>query len=192
LARRLVIFNSSIFVDLSLGKKEDMTRSGSNRIWRSPVKTVLLFGFIAGSFDILAAIIVYTVIGPNKIKGLLQGIASGVLRKKAYSEGIPSALLGLFFHFLIAYCFVIGYFLLYPHLPFLRRQNIVSGLLYGIFVWVVMNLCVLPLVFPALRAPNWNSFFVGASILMVTIGLPVILMTNLYYRTNSKGLSSVN
>jgi uncharacterized membrane protein YagU involved in acid resistance len=124
----------------------------------SSAKTILLSGFVAGALDILAAIIVYSVI-MNKVTAtqILQGIAAGVFGKDAYTGGTLMVFRGLLFHFIIAYCFAIGYFILFPYLPFFRKKKILSGLLYGIFVWLVMNFVVIPLS-NAYHAPfKWDS-----------------------------------
>src|ERR1051326_1618917 len=112
----------------------------------SALKTILLAGLVAGTLDMLAAITIYSLV-MNKITilRLLQGIARGAFGDSAFEEGSSMAIAGLGFHFIIAFAFAIFYFLVFPYIPFLKKQRIISGLLYGIFVWCVMNLAVLPL-----------------------------------------------
>jgi hypothetical protein len=150
--------------------------------WQSPVKTMLLSGFIAGTLDILGAILVYVVIqGKTTTLKMSQSIASGIFGKGAYAGGMTMACYGLMFHFLIAFSFAAGYFLSFPYIPFLQKQKIISGVLYGIFIWLVMNLIVIPFVF-ARRAPiTWSSSLRAIAILIVMIGLPVSFITHKYY-----------
>jgi uncharacterized membrane protein YagU involved in acid resistance len=110
-----------------------------------------------------------------------QGIASGVFGKQAFAGDTMMILAGLLFHFIIAYCFAIGYFFVFPFIPFLRKQKIISGLLYGVFVWLVMNLVVIPLS-NASQAPfKWDSVLRAVLILMFCVGLPLSLITRRYY-----------
>jgi uncharacterized membrane protein YagU involved in acid resistance len=113
----------------------------------------------------------------------LQGIASGVFGKDAFSGGAIMVLYGIIFHFIIAYCFAIGFFMVFPLIPFLRKQKVISGLLYGIFVWLVMNLIVLPLSNTFQSAFKWDSVLRAVVILMLCVGLPVSLITHKYYRS---------
>jgi uncharacterized membrane protein YagU involved in acid resistance len=75
---------------------------------------------------------------------ILQRTASAALGKVAFKGGWAMAVYGLGFYYIIAYCFTTAYVLLYPYLPFLKKHKLASGLLYGLFVWLVMNRIVLP------------------------------------------------
>ena len=148
----------------------------------SSTKTILLSGFVAGALDILAAIIVYSFLMQKATTTqILQGIAAGVFGRNACAGGILMVLLGLLFHFIVAYCFAIGYFIVFPYLSFLQKRKILSGLLYGIFVWLVMNFIVIPLS-NAYHAPfKWDSALRAVVILVLCVGLPVSLITHRYY-----------
>jgi hypothetical protein len=136
------------------------SKSNVNSTFPSVTKTILLSGFLAGTLDIIAAIIIYSfIMHKATATQILQGIASGVFGKAAFSDGTGMALMGLLFHFIIAYCFAIGYFIVFPYLPFLRKQKILSGFLYGIFAWLVMNLIVLPLSNVNHAPFKWDAFF---------------------------------
>jgi len=67
------------------------------------------------------------------------------------------------------------FFALYPRLQALARRPVLSGIAYGTFAWVVMNLVVVPLTrigkFPA----TLQGAVINAVILMVCIGLPISL-----------------
>jgi uncharacterized membrane protein YagU involved in acid resistance len=155
------------------------TRNDKN----SATKTILLTGFIAGTLDMLGAIVVYCII--MKVVTpvqLLNGIASGIFGKTVIGSTTVMAVFGLLFHYFIAFCFTTGYFLVYPRVKLLHGNVIITGLLYGVFVWIVMNLIVLPLS-NARHAPfSWIPALRGASILMLCIGLPIALLTARYYK----------
>jgi len=162
----------------------------SNARYPSALKTVLLAGFIAGTMDILAAITVYDfVMHSVTAKNLLQGIARkvlGVFGVKPAGDSLMLTLAGLGFHFMIAFSFAVFYFLVYPYLPSLKKKRILSGLLYGIFVWCVMNLAMLPLFHIADFPHKWDNIIRGMVILMICIGLPVSLIVSRYYNSKNQ------
>ena len=151
-----------------------------------PVKPMLTAWLVAGTLDMLGAIIVYTVIlQKTTADKIVRGIASGVFKKQATTGGTEMLFYGVLFHYFIAFCFTLFYFLIFPYIPFFRKQKIIGGLLYGAFVWAVMNLIVLNIVFPGRPTPTLSSALIGAAILMVMIGLPLVYFANKYYnRTN--------
>lgn len=149
----------------------------------SSVRTILFAGFAAGFLDILAAFLLYCWIRETSTPmQMLQYIASGVLGESAFSGAWATALAGFGFHFLIATSFALVYFRAYPFIPFLKEQKVAAGLIYGILVWAVMNLLVLPLVFR--NIPNFKpeAVLLGAGVLMLCVGLPVSLIIHRHYQ----------
>jgi len=148
----------------------------------SAIETILTAWFIAGCLDLLAAILVYSVaIQKTTDTKLLQGIGKAAFGSNTFDSEISLALSGVLVHFFIAFCFSIFFFFIFPYVSFLKKQRIISGLLYGIFVWCVMNLAVLPLLRIANIPTKWDSIARGAVILMLCIGLPVSLIVSRYY-----------
>jgi len=151
------------------------------------LKTILLAWLTAGCLDLFGAITVYSLIMQRvTTMRLLQGIARGALGSSAYEGGVATALAGVALHFTIALCFTVFYFFIFPFIPFLKKQRIISGLLYGLFVWCVMNLAVLPLLHIANIPTKWDSITRGAVILMLCIGLPISLIVSRYYLLKGK------
>ncbi len=145
------------------------------------VKTILLAGFVAGTLDILAAIVVYSlVMGKATAMQILQSIASGAFGKQAFAGGWEMALCGLVFHYIIATSWAAAFVLISRYLSFLRNQKVISGLLYGVIVWVGMNLVVLPLSNVNKAPLRWDSVLIGMIILMLCVGLPISLITHKY------------
>lgn len=161
-------------------------KSDGNSFFQSAIKTILLTGFVAGTLDMSAALTVYSlilsVVSPIR---LLQSIASGVLGQEAFAGGAPTAFLGLLFHYVIAFSWTIFFFLVFPYIPFLRKQKIISGLLYGIFVWIMMNLVVLPLSRVNQQPFTLKGVLIGAGILMICIGLPISLLIHKHYASKN-------
>lgn len=144
------------------------------KIGRPGRNTILSATLLAGALDILAAFLVYAVIlektSPARI---LMSIASGIFGKAAYSGGTPMVITGLLLHFLIAFIFSVFYYLIYPGLSFLHRRKLLSGILYGIFIWLVMNLGVLPIVFKGMPLPDPAAALLGIGIVIAAVGIPI-------------------
>ena len=112
----------------------------------SPARAILYGGLTVGVLDGLDAIVFFGLrngVGPLRI---FKGIAGGLLgRDAAAAGGLPTALLGVILHFTIATTIVTVFSLASRRLPFLTRRPLVWGPLYGIAVYLTMNLVVLPL-----------------------------------------------
>ncbi|WP_316634984.1 DUF1440 domain-containing protein [uncultured Flavobacterium sp.] len=145
--------------------------------------TIFLSGLIAGTLDILAAFFFYALLfqktTPIKI---LQSIASGIFKKEAYSGGSQMALYGLLLHYFIAFIFAWFYFTIYPYFSYIKKNTLLSGIFYGIFVWIAMNLVVLPVVFPVLPEKHLDfPLILSILILIFCIGIPIAFITRKYY-----------
>lgn len=150
---------------------------------KSKSGTIFLSGLIAGTLDMLAAITVYAFIlqKTTAIK-ILQSIASGLFKKDAYSVGSQMALYGLLLHYFIALTFAWFYFTIYPYFTFIKKNTLLSGILYGIFVWIIMNLVVLPTVFPVLPEKHLDfPLILSILILICCIGIPISCITKKHY-----------
>jgi hypothetical protein len=144
-------------------------------------QAILITGAMAGTLDIIAAFInVYISSGTSAVV-VLQYIASVFLGKDSYAMGFASALLGLIIHYAISYSWTSLFFLLYPTLRFLSGNKVVVGLLYGVFVWLVMNLVVLRLIGLGNGSFNLPQAVIGCGILMLCIGLPIAWGAHKYY-----------
>jgi hypothetical protein len=147
----------------------------------SALKAILWAVFVAGTLDALAAVVV---LGKMKAIPVFNYIASGFFGREAFAGGIEMAGYGVLFHYLITLAFTLVYFFIFPYLPILRKERIISGLAYGVFVWVIMNLIVLPLSNASLVPFTGQNVLVGMLLLMVLVGLPISLIIHRYYRLN--------
>ena len=108
------------------------------------VRTIALTALIVGAMDITAAITQAISRGATATR-LLQFVASGLIGQKAFTGGAATAALGLGLHFVIAFTLVTVFYFASQRLVLLRRYAVISGLIYGLIVFGVMNLIVLPL-----------------------------------------------
>jgi hypothetical protein len=150
------------------------------------VPAILLGGLIAGTLDIsYACISSYLRRGVRPI-AVLQSVASGALGAKANEGGIKTALLGLFFHFLIALIATSVYFFASRVIKFMVTHAVVSGILYGVCVYLVMYGLVLR--FSAIHSTRypwqypWPLLVGNLLIHMLGIGLPIALIVRKYSR----------
>lgn len=137
---------------------------------------IIKAGLLAGTLDISAACVQYYMKTGNNPDYVLKYVASGAFGKDAFTGGIAMSMAGLFFHYLIAFSFTLLFFFLYRRLAFLSVNKVVTAILYGTFIWVVMNLIVVPLSKIPPRPFSISGSLVAAGILIVCIALPLTLI----------------
>ena len=148
----------------------------------SLVKNISLTGFIAGTLDIMTAMILFYINTGNDPQIVLKYISSAILGPQAFKEGLEIVFLGLVLHYIIAYSFTILFFMLYPKISFLSKNKYVSGIVYGVIIWMIMNLAIVPFS-RANQAPfDLKGVITGVLIIILMVGLPVSIMANRYYR----------
>ena len=145
------------------------------------VKAILLAGLAAGILDITAACVIFGLRGASPLE-VFQSVASGLLGSETYKGGWATALLGGLLHFFIATVAAAVYHSASGVLRFLVRRPVISGLLYGVAVYLFMNLVVLPLSAVAKRpfAPCMAAILIVVH--MVCVGLPIALATRRHAR----------
>ena len=138
-------------------------------------EVVVLAGMLVGTLDILAAFTsFYLSTGKNPIPAVLKFIASGVLGRPALKGGAEMIALGLALHYLIAFLFTIFFFWIYKRWTLLSRNWVLTGIVYGIFIWLAMTLIVVPLSnTPKLPPAPIGKKIISILILITMIGLPL-------------------
>jgi uncharacterized membrane protein YagU involved in acid resistance len=109
----------------------------------SALKIILCAGLLAAALDILDPILFYGARGVSAIR-ILQSVAAGLYGRATYAGGLRTALIGLALHTLIALIWAALFVFAARSVNFLSRQAVVSGLLYGAFIYIVMNFVILP------------------------------------------------
>jgi hypothetical protein len=124
-------------------------------------------GLIAGGLDLGSAFITFGVDVP-------KAIAGGLLGRSAFQGGPSVWVLGVVLQFFIAISAAAVYYAVSRKLLFLREHPLVCGLFYGIAVFLVMNLVVLPLSALHSRGPyRLAGLIQGLLVHMILIGLPI-------------------
>jgi hypothetical protein len=143
---------------------------------------IIKAGVLAGTLDILAAIINYYINTGKTPEGLFKFIASGAFGKGAFTGGTEYIVAGVLLHYLIAFGFTILFFLIYPKIKRYASGYIITiGLLYGILAWCIMNIIVVPLSKTPVLKPDTTQRFIGILFIMFLIGLPIALLAKKHY-----------
>ena len=124
--------------------------------------------------DITSALILTLSRGATATR-LFQFIASGLLGPRAFQGGTATAALGLALHFVIAFAAVAAFYFALRNLRVVEQHPVLSGLAYGLVVYAVMNLIVLPLSAAKPRHALVPDL-IQIGIHMLIIGLPTSLL----------------
>jgi len=147
-------------------------------------RTILVTGLYAGLLDGLAAVVVTYIRSGRTPDIVFQYISSALFGKDAFSGGVAMTLLGILLHMLIAMTWTFLFFLICSRFP-PRKTNVaawlVPGIIYGISVWCIMNLVVLPLSRVTQAPFTITGVAIGASIIVLCIGIPIAWSANRYY-----------
>ena len=143
----------------------------------SSLMFIVLGGVVAGTLDILFAIVFWAAKANVPAIRILHSVAAGLLGRASFKGGAATAAVGLLLHFLIALCLSVTYYVLSRVWPLLHRMPWICGAIYGLGAYAVMNFVVVPLsaAMPGSTDPLW----VGLSVLvhMLLIGIPIALAT---------------
>lgn len=139
-----------------------------------PVPSILVGGLIAGTIDLILAYITFGARMP-------YGIAGGLLGRSAFQDGAPAYMLGIVIHFFIALSVAAVYYAASRKLEFLKQYPFICGLFYGIAIFLVMNLIVLPLSAIHAKGPFvMSAFDQGLLVHMFLIGLPIAYSVSIF------------
>ena len=129
-----------------------------------PLRTLLPATIGIGTLDLLFAWGYWARKGVS-FADILHSIAAGWYGRASYEMGAASATIGALSHYAIMFVVVLAYWFAAKRIPVLRTHPWPCGLAYGLGVYAVMSLVVLPL--SAAGSPDFgNTPWVAASIAM--------------------------
>jgi hypothetical protein len=154
------------------------------------IRILLLAAILAGTLDAIGATTYFLLSGRSHPENIWKFVASAVFGKEALAGGTKMVLIGLFFHYFIAFCFTLAFFLLYPRMRILSDNKWIAGICYGLLVWMVMNLVVVPMT--GLRKIHFQfpRVLIDIGIIVIAIGLSISLMANYYYSYSRKPIGA--
>ena len=147
---------------------------------RSIWKPILVATAICGTLDILFAMIL-TLWRGREIPNMLRFVASGPF-PAAIDMGAGGSLLGLAVHFTLMAILVGVFVIAARQVPALTDRPWLSGLIYGLITYALMNLIVVPLRFPAAWPPKALSVSTQLFAHIVLVGWPTAFITRRYLR----------
>jgi hypothetical protein len=147
------------------------------------LKPIAFATLVAGTLDILFAIAL-TLFHGREPANMLRFVASGPF-PSATNMGTAGAILGLIVHFALMAVMATAFVLVVRGKPQMLRQPVLVGIVFGVATYVVMNLLVLPLRFPAAYPPRLMSVATQMFAHVVLVGLPFALIARAFYGTRS-------
>ncbi len=144
----------------------------------SPARAIVLGTLVVGVLDALDAVVFFGLRSAVPPIRIFQSIAAGLLgRAAAFQGGLGTAALGACLHFFIAFAVVTTYYVVSRRVRILTDRPVIFGLLYGVAVYFVMNLIVVPLSAAggSGASPPWPVLVNGLLIHAVGVGLPSAL-----------------
>lgn len=150
-----------------------------------PVYMILTAALIVGTLDLLAAFLDYYLsTGKSPVVTIPKYIASGFFGKKAFAGGGAMVLAGILFHYLISFGACLVFFVLCVRSRLMQLNWILRGLLYGLIVWIITALVIVPLSgasHPPLSAMKLTRLIRAMLIVVVAFGLPLSYIAKRYW-----------
>jgi uncharacterized membrane protein YagU involved in acid resistance len=138
-------------------------------------------GILAGTLNLVGAAMIF---GGSAMHGF-QTIASGLLGDRAFSGGPSTALLGAALHYIMSIVAAALYWTAATRLKLLKDHWLVGGAAFGVLVYVVMNLVVVPLSMAA--GPDLSALTVAKELAahILLFGIPIAGVARIARRGDS-------
>jgi len=143
-------------------------------------RTIALATLVAGTLDILFAMILTLIFG-RQIPNMLRYVGSGPF-PAATDMGAAGATLGLATHFALMAIMAAAFVLASRQWPALVQKPVQWGIIYGLATYVVMNWIVVPLRFATPLPPKPLSIATQLFAHVVLVGIPIALITARYLK----------
>lgn len=140
------------------------------------LSTIVKAGLIAGTLDMSAALINFYLKTGKDVAIVPKYIASAVIGPTAMQGGMATIIIGLFLHYVIAFLFTFFFSLIFKKLWFWFRSIIFIAILYGIFIWLIMNLVVVPNTLASHGPISWKEAIISCLILIGCMGYPLAFL----------------
>lgn len=139
-------------------------------------RAMVVSGLIIGVLDAVAAS-VFSVARGGTVAGVWRYVASGVVGASALSGGASMVAAGLLCHFTVAMGWTVLFFVAARSVRWVTDYWLLSGMGYGLLIWVAMNCVVVPMTRVTQRPVVLNSGNVIMLVIhMVVIGAPMAYM----------------
>lgn len=147
---------------------------------RNRVQAIVAGGLLVAVLDAVDALVAYKLAFGMSPIAIYQFVASGLLGQGAFAGGVGTALVGVAVHLLVAFTAATVFVLASERLPSLRRDAVGWGVAFGLAVFGVMNLVVIPLSKIPASAPTLPLLINGVVGHALLVGLPIALAARHY------------
>jgi uncharacterized membrane protein YagU involved in acid resistance len=149
----------------------------------SALPAILIACLVAGTLDLTYAIVFSAFHGHPPMR-IMQSVASGWLGSAAYEGGAATAALGVVSHYFIMFLAATTFYLASRRFDFLVRRPVISGIVFGLMMYLVMTFVVLPLsAFPSkVRLDDPVLNIANLLVHMFLVGVPISLILRRFAR----------
>jgi hypothetical protein len=155
--------------------------------------TALIVALLDGLFPIVVNFNRLHWAAPRRV---FQSVAAGLLgREASINGGVPTALLGVCLHFIIALIWTSIYALVVRRVPLVRRLVgstagvLLTGSLYGAVVWCSMDFIVIPLSRATFTPASNPAFWQQLVWHMIGVGPTIVWLTERVFGRVGRGVS---
>jgi hypothetical protein len=152
---------------------------------RGLMRPIILGTLVAGTLDILAAVLLTLYYG-REPANMLRYVASGPF-PAATEWATPGAILGLAVHFALMAIMAAVYVFAAARRPALLAKPVQWGIVYGLITYVVMNLVVVPLRWPDRFPPSAVSVGTQLFCHILLVGIPIALIAARHLKSRPFG-----
>jgi hypothetical protein len=142
----------------------------------SALRTVLLAGCVAATIDIVFAFVFFGwTLGITPVR-VLQSVATGWYGRASFEGGLTTAAVGLVSHYFILIVAAWFYYLASRRLSLLNRAPLVSGIAFGVAVYIAMTFVIVPLSATPARALTLSIVSAGQFLIHPVIGIAIAMI----------------
>lgn len=157
----------------------DPPPAAHHRRWRSPWSVAGAAGIGAAVVEMIFVLPIQQYLGASPLV-VFQSIASGALGRAAFEQGLPAAALGVGIHLLISVLAAGVFVFAAQRWPPLLRKALISGMLYGVLVYLFMSFAVVPLSQIGFRPPKSVLLMLTSlAVHIFAFGLPIAVLAKL-------------
>jgi hypothetical protein len=140
-----------------------------------PAARSVFAGVIAGALDLMFALSAWGYLGVPPAT-IAKSIASGLLGPAAFAGGLGTVAIGVVLHFCMAITMAGAFIASYRHLAVLRRYPLSAGVFYGVGLYLLMSLVVVPLSRAPLTPPPLPMAAADLLAHVLLVGMPIALV----------------
>lgn len=150
--------------------------------WESKINVIIYLWLLTGTLGILITIILHKIVLHIAASSdSPQNFVNAMLEEKLSSGSTAAIWFGLGLYYILSLCFSCGFFLTFQRFSLLRKNKMLSGLLYGIFTWTVLNYFLQATFLSKAIWSGLTDEILVLVVLMFTLGLPSALISGKYY-----------